>query len=80
MHSYLFPAPSSIIIKTNETRRNQTVFGFGGTWSDSVVYNMLKLSDSARLNLLNSYYGPQGITLICITKNKGEMFVTVCVG
>lgn len=39
----------------------QTVKGFGGALTDAASYNMMDLSEKARQNLINSYFGGTGI-------------------
>lgn len=39
----------------------QTLKGFGGALTDAASYNMMDLSEKARQNLINSYFGDNGI-------------------
>ncbi|XP_045157002.2 lysosomal acid glucosylceramidase-like [Mercenaria mercenaria] len=43
----------------NDTR--QTILGFGGAFTDAATMTMNTLSPQARANLINSYYGQNGI-------------------
>lgn len=43
----------------NDTK--QTILGFGGAFTDAATMTMNKLSSQARFNLINSYFGQNGI-------------------
>lgn len=51
---------NKITIKVNENVKNQTIFGFGGAFTDASGINMKRLSKGARDNLINTYFGPGG--------------------
>lgn len=44
----------------------QTIFGFGGAFTDAAGENLQRLSAPARRNLLESYYGKTGRRNVCV--------------
>lgn len=50
---------ANIIVNISETY--QTIIGFGGSFSDSTGININSLPSEAQANLLNSYFGENGI-------------------
>jgi glucosylceramidase len=55
-------------IKVNENRKNQTILGFGGAFTDSATILMQSLSAGARHNLIHGYFSPEGIDNSIIRK------------
>ncbi|KAH7697670.1 Protein GBA-4 [Aphelenchoides avenae] len=56
------PAPiNAIKVTINSDKNFQRIHGFGSSFTDSVGINLKRLSESARQNLLNSYFGSNGM-------------------
>ncbi|KAH7713449.1 Protein GBA-4 [Aphelenchoides avenae] len=56
------PAPFNTIKVTIHSDKNfQRIHGFGSSFTDSVGVNLRRLSEGARQNLLNSYFGSNGL-------------------
>ncbi|XP_076762712.1 putative glucosylceramidase 2 [Xylocopa sonorina] len=51
---------NDIVLNINTTKRYQTIFGFGGAFTDSAGFNIKKLSNATQNNLLRSYYDKDG--------------------
>ncbi|XP_076762752.1 lysosomal acid glucosylceramidase-like [Xylocopa sonorina] len=47
-------------LEIDTTKRYQTIFGFGGAFTDSAGINIRKLSNATQKNLLLSYFGKEG--------------------
>jgi len=53
-------APNSLALTPNEAHKNQTIFGFGGAFTDAAGINIARLSSNAQQNLIHAYFGPEG--------------------
>lgn len=51
---------SNVTIIVDGSQRLQTILGFGGAFTDATGLNVMNLSDLARRNWVESYFGPQG--------------------
>lgn len=50
-----------ITIQIDRNRTYQKIIGFGGAFTDSVGYNLMKLSESLRKRLIEDYFSSDGI-------------------
>jgi glucosylceramidase len=39
----------------------QTIVGFGGSFSDASVINLLKMDESIQQSVMGAYFGPDGL-------------------
>ncbi|VDP05951.1 unnamed protein product [Soboliphyme baturini] len=52
---------SAYMIKIDPHIRRQTMYGFGGAFTDSTGFNIASLSSATQKHLMESYFGPGGI-------------------
>ena len=53
-------APAAIKITPNETQVRQTIFGFGGAFTDAAGINLQTLTAATQQNFINTYFGAEG--------------------
>lgn len=53
-------AGSRIILAVNSSKTYQKIFGIGGAITDSAGFNIMRLSEGSRRNLIESYFGESG--------------------
>lgn len=56
---FFFLAKNPIIIQANLAQKNQTIFGFGGAFTDYAGWNIRKLNSGAQQNLIRTYFDPE---------------------
>lgn len=54
----------TVEIEVDASNRYQSIFGFGGAFTDSVGINLNKLSVSVRQKIIEQYYGEKGKNVI----------------
>lgn len=69
--------PSVIGVNVNDTIIHQKILGFGGAFTDSTGINIKSLPAAAQKNLLESYFGDDGISYsLCRVPIGGTDFST----
>ncbi|XP_033196409.2 lysosomal acid glucosylceramidase [Bombus vancouverensis nearcticus] len=51
--------PVDVTLTIDNTKKYQTIFGFGGAFTDSTGINIAKLSPATQLQLIRAYYDPK---------------------
>ncbi|XP_071867018.1 lysosomal acid glucosylceramidase [Bombus fervidus] len=51
--------PVDVTLTLDNTKKYQTIFGFGGAFTDSAGINIAKLSPATQLQLIRAYYHPK---------------------
>ncbi|GAB6027780.1 hypothetical protein CHUAL_002015 [Chamberlinius hualienensis] len=51
----------NIAITLDHNKTKQTIFGFGGAFTDAATINIVNMTDAARLQLIRSYFAADGI-------------------
>lgn len=52
---------NSQVITINRDKKLQNITGFGGAFTDATGYNLLKLNEKLRENIIKDYYGSNGL-------------------
>lgn len=56
-----YPNEESISIRIDKNQTYQKIIGFGGAFTDSAGYNLMKLSEPLRKRLIRDYFSQNGI-------------------
>ncbi|KAG0728246.1 putative glucosylceramidase 3 [Chionoecetes opilio] len=75
---YVFLRPGTSVMVTLDSRKQyQTMFGFGGAFTDATGINILKLPEGAQDWFMKSYFSPEGIEYnLCRVPMAGSDFST----